>query len=157
MGVLQRMCKGYLVSKRFFRERAKISINASLMQFTEQRNAWGTQLSNLVRFHWRIHMRVKKKKAEKEAKKKAAAKKGAKKGFKKAPSTTVSPAKATPARRESVAKPDLKKATSTTSGKAEPKDSKKEDTLKTPKQAAPLSKTMTTPAKINVDDLSMSQ
>ena len=104
-----------------------------------------------------MHLRVKKKKAEKEAKKKAAAKKGAKKGktFSRTGSTSVSPAKPAPARRDTATKPDLKKNTSTSSSKVDPKDSKKDDTLKPPKLAANLSKTMTTPAKINLDDQSM--
>ena len=46
VGLLQRLCKGYLVNKRYFKERAKISINASLMEFTLQRNFWGMLLSN---------------------------------------------------------------------------------------------------------------
>ena len=105
-----------------------------------------------------MHLRVKKKKAEKEAKKKAAAKKGAKKGKKfwaAGSSSSVSPVKPAPARRDTATKPSLQKNKSTSSSKVDPKDSKKDDTLKTPKQAAPLSKTMTTPAKVNVDDQSM--
>lgn len=105
-----------------------------------------------------MHLRVKKKKAEKEAKKKAAAKKGAKKGksfLRGASNSSISPAKPVPARRDTATKPDLKKNTSTSSSKVEQKDSKKDDTLKTPKQVIPLSKTMTTPAKVNLDDQSM--
>ena len=76
--IVQRVCKGYLVSKRYFRERAKISIDCTLESFFQIRHEWGTRLSNLVRLYWRINRRLKKRKEEEEAKKKAAAKKGKK-------------------------------------------------------------------------------
>jgi len=42
----------------------------------------GKQLSNLLRFHWRVYLRVKEKKAKAAAKKKAAANVKGKKGKK---------------------------------------------------------------------------
>ena len=102
-------------------------------------------------------MKIKKKKAEREAKKKAAAKKGAKKGAKKTPSVTNTPAKAAPiARRDSMAKPSLNKQTS---GISAGKTAEKKDTLgasmkSTNANAPAMNKTLSTPAKINVDDQS---
>ena len=80
--MIQRNCKGYLVSKQYFRERAKISIDVTLGDLFKMKEQFGTQLSNLVRFHWRVYLRVKQKKAAAEKKRKAAEKAKAKKGKK---------------------------------------------------------------------------
>lgn len=80
--LIQRTCRGYKVSKRYFRERAKISIDATLGHLYKLREQFGTQLSNMLRFHWRVYLRVKEKKEAAAAKKKAAEKAKAKKGKK---------------------------------------------------------------------------
>jgi len=42
VGLLQRLCKGYLVSKRFIGTRSKIAMKVTLQSFAEMKNRIGT-------------------------------------------------------------------------------------------------------------------
>ena len=58
------------MSKKFVRERGTISIKTYLESFGEMKLIIGTQLSNMLRFLWRVKMRVRETKKRKEEKKK---------------------------------------------------------------------------------------
>ena len=74
--LVQRYCRGHLAAKRYLKARGDISIAASLKTFRDMKIEIGTQLSNSIRFYWKVYLR--KKANKKKKKKKGSTKKGKK-------------------------------------------------------------------------------
>ena len=64
--LLQKYCRGYLVTKRYIKQRGDISIMSSLRELREMKHQMGTHLSNLLRFVWRCYWKKKLKKKKKK-------------------------------------------------------------------------------------------
>ena len=111
--ILQRYGRGHLVSKHYIRQRGDIAIMATLKSFRDMKTMIGIQLSNLLRFYWKVYKR---KKDKKKKKKKGKGKKG--KGKKLAGSKTMSLTMGSPSRSNSLATPVKSGAKAGTTGSA---------------------------------------
>ena len=52
--LLQKHMKGYLVLKRYFKEISRINIDNTLSHFSVMKAQVGAQMSNMIRFLWRV-------------------------------------------------------------------------------------------------------
>ena len=89
--LLQRYARGHLVSKHYIRQRGDIAIMATLKPFRDMKTEIGTQLSNLVRFLWKVYKRKKEKKKKKKKGKKG--KKGKNKKLDASKTMAITPTK----------------------------------------------------------------
>lgn len=121
--LLQRYARGHLVSKHYIRQRGDIAIMATLQPFRDMKTEIGTQLSNLIRFLWRVYKRTKEKKKKKKKGKKGKGKKGK---AKLDPSKTV----ALPSPTRSMSMPTPKPTPGKSSGVSPTKAGMKTDKLK---------------------------
>ena len=72
--MIQRICKGFLTSKRFFKVRSKFKISKQLDKFMVLRKDIEFQLAHLLWYCWKVYKGRKARLAREEEERKAAAK-----------------------------------------------------------------------------------